>query len=177
MDNFQGNDQNNQGTGQSYDQQYNQGAGQSYDQQYNQGAGSSYDQQYNQGAGQSYDQQYSQNGGQNFNQQYNQGVGQPYDQRYVPNNGPAYNKPQSVYIPAEYQPISMWGYLGYQLLFAIPCVGFILLLVFSFGGTSNVNVKNFARSHFCLFIISIILTVLLFLLGGAAGLFGIMMGL
>ena len=60
-------------------------------------------------------------------------------------------------IPAEYQPISMWGYFGYQILFALPIVGFIMLLVFSFGGTKNHNVKNFARSYFCYFIIMVII--------------------
>ena len=39
-------------------------------------------------------------------------------------------------IPEEYRPISMWGYFGYEILFSIPCVGFILLLVFSFGLSS-----------------------------------------
>lgn len=56
-------------------------------------------------------------------------------------------------IPEEYRPISMWGYFGYQLLFSIPCVGFILLIVFSVGGTKNVNLRNFARSYFCYIII------------------------
>ena len=45
-------------------------------------------------------------------------------------------------IPMEYQPISMWGYFGYEILFAIPCIGWILLLVFAFGGTRNINVRN-----------------------------------
>ena len=49
-------------------------------------------------------------------------------------------------IPMEYQPISMWGYFGYEILFAIPCIGWILLLVFAFGGTRNINVRNFASS-------------------------------
>ena len=52
-------------------------------------------------------------------------------------------------LPEEYRPISMWGYFGYQILFSIPCVGFIALLIFAFGGTKNVNLKNFARSYFC----------------------------
>ena len=73
-------------------------------------------------------------------------------------------------IPEEYKPISMWGYFGYQLLFAIPCVGFILLLVFSFGGTKNVNLKNFARSYFCVLIITVILFVIIFLVAGAGAL-------
>ena len=49
-------------------------------------------------------------------------------------------------LPYEYKPISMWGYFGYEILFSIPFIGFILLLVFSFGGTKNINIRNFARS-------------------------------
>ncbi|MDD7210156.1 MAG: zinc-ribbon domain-containing protein [Lachnospiraceae bacterium] len=64
-------------------------------------------------------------------------------------------------IPDEYTPISMWGYFGYELLFSIPLVGFILLLVFSFGGTKNKNLKNFARSYFCLTIVILILVLIL----------------
>lgn len=56
-------------------------------------------------------------------------------------------------IPEEYQPISMWGYFGYELLFSLPCIGFILICVFAFGGTKNVNLRNFARSYFCFLII------------------------
>ncbi len=63
-------------------------------------------------------------------------------------------------IPDEYRPISMWGYFGYEILFSIPCVGFILLLVFSFGGTKNVNLRNFARSYFCLLIVMFILVII-----------------
>ena len=76
---------------------------------------------------------------------------------------------KTVNIPEEYKPISMWGYFGYELLFSIPCVGFILLLVFSFGGTKNVNLRNFARSYFCYMIIAAGITILLVtLFGGAA---------
>ncbi|MBP3284385.1 MAG: hypothetical protein J6M02_02665 [Clostridia bacterium] len=69
-------------------------------------------------------------------------------------------------VPEEYKPISMWGYFGYELLFSIPCVGFIVLLVFAFGGTQNKNLKNFARSYFCWLILAIILVVLIFIFGG-----------
>ncbi|MCR5530213.1 MAG: hypothetical protein K6F49_13460 [Saccharofermentans sp.] len=72
-------------------------------------------------------------------------------------------------VSAEYQPISMWGYFGYELLFAIPVVGFIILLVFAFGGTSNKNVKNFARSKFCCAIIAVVLSVVLFAILAATG--------
>ncbi len=57
----------------------------------------------------------------------------------------------------EYKPISMWGYFGYEILFSIPLIGLILLIVFSLGGTKNVNLKNFARSYFCYTIIVLIL--------------------
>lgn len=73
-------------------------------------------------------------------------------------------------IPEEYRPISMWGYFGYELLFSIPCIGFVLLLVFAFGGTQNKNVRNFARSYFCYYIIiMIVLLVIFILLGGSLG--------
>lgn len=67
-------------------------------------------------------------------------------------------------IPDEYKPISMWGYFGYEILFSIPCIGFILLLVFSFGGTQNKNLKNFARSYFCFMIILVVLMVIISLI-------------
>lgn len=88
------------------------------------------------------------------------------------NPGPSqttYNAPNpgsNLNLGEDYTPISMWGYFGYQLLFGIPCVGFILLLVFSFGGTKNVNVKNFARSYFCYIIVIIVLLLLLTMFGG-----------
>lgn len=81
------------------------------------------------------------------------------------------NNNRTINIPKEYKPISMWGYFGYQLLFSIPCVGLILLLVFSFGGTDNINLKNFARSYFCYLILGIgIFLIVLFICGGIAGL-------
>lgn len=64
-------------------------------------------------------------------------------------------------IPMQYQPISMWGYFGYEILFAIPIIGWIILLIFALGGTSNINVRNFARSYFCLLIIIVILFVII----------------
>lgn len=71
-------------------------------------------------------------------------------------------------IPEEYRPISMWGYFGYEILFSIPCIGFILLIVFSVGGTKNVNLRNFARSYFCFLVIIVILVLIL----AATGLIG-----
>lgn len=78
------------------------------------------------------------------------------------------NQNNQINIPSEYKPISMWGYFGYQILFAIPIIGFILLLVFALGGTKNINLRNFARSYFCLFIIVIVIIVLLTIFGAAS---------
>lgn len=71
-------------------------------------------------------------------------------------------------VPEDYKPIGMWGYLGYEILFSIPLVGFILLLVFSFGGTKNVNLRNFARSYFCFLIIAVVLILIIIMAGGIA---------
>ena len=71
-------------------------------------------------------------------------------------------------IPPEYTPISMWGYFGYELLFSIPCVGFILLIVFDISAI-NVNLKNFARSYFCFLIILLIITGIIISILAASG--------
>lgn len=74
-----------------------------------------------------------------------------------PNCGTQINEGESY----EYKPISMWGYFGYEILFSIPIVGLILLLVFSFGGTGNKNLRNFARSYFCFLILVVIIGVII----------------
>ena len=76
----------------------------------------------------------------------------------------------TVVLPDEYTPISMWGYFGYEILFSIPIVGFIVLIVLSING-KNQNVKNFARSYFCFTIIVLILLVILLVTvaGASAG--------
>ena len=74
----------------------------------------------------------------------------------------------TVVLPDEYKPISMWGYFGYEILFSIPIVGFIVLIVLSING-KNQNVKNFARSYFCFTIIVLILLVILLVSVAGAG--------
>lgn len=99
-----------------------------------------------------------------FNMDYNQ-----QNNNQLNNN--QWNNNQQNNIPEEYRPISMWGYFGYELLFSIPCVGFILLLVFSFGGARNINLRNFARSYFCFIIIVAVLVVLLAATGALSAVF------
>lgn len=72
-------------------------------------------------------------------------------------------------IPEQYRPISMWGYFGYEFLFNIPIIGLIFLIVFSFGKNRNKNLKNFARSYFCMLIIIIIVAIILMASGVSEG--------
>ena len=66
------------------------------------------------------------------------------------------NNTKAPRIPEEYRPISMWGYFGYEILFAIPVIGWILIIVFALTA-DNHNLRNFARSQFCLLIIWLVL--------------------
>ena len=74
-------------------------------------------------------------------------------------------------LPEQYRPLSMWGYFGLQILFAVPIVGFIFLIIFSISG-ANINRRNFARSYFCGLIIALVivgvLVAIAFALGGTA---------
>lgn len=89
-------------------------------------------------------------------QTYQQSGYQPVQQPYF--------APQQPQIPSEYKPLSAWAYFGYNLLFAIPVVGLICLIIFSFS-SSNINRRNFARSFWCLLVIGIIIGVILGLTG------------
>lgn len=67
-------------------------------------------------------------------------------------------------IPSEYKPLGAWAYVGYELLFSIPLIGFILLIVFALNN-DNINRRNFARSYFCVYIILVVLLIILLLCG------------
>ena len=67
-------------------------------------------------------------------------------------------------ISYEYKPISMWGYFGYQLLYSIPLIGFIILIINAISHP-NINVRNYSRSFFCGLIIALIITFSLLALG------------
>lgn len=73
-------------------------------------------------------------------------------------------------LPEKYRPLSPWAYFGYTILFAIPVVGFILLVVFSLIG-GNVNRRNFARSYFCIYVLLFILFLIALLTGALTSLF------
>ncbi len=102
------------------------------------------------------------------NQNYNQYENSSYSPTYNPNYNQNYNVNNNSAIPPQYRPLSPWAYMGYNLLFAIPLVGFILLIVFSFND-DNINRRNYARSFFCLFLLSLILFIIIFILALVIG--------
>ena len=77
------------------------------------------------------------NGGYSNSGGYNSG-GYNGGNNYYPN----YNAPQN---PDEL-PMTFGEWLLTLILGAIPCVGFILLVVWALGSTGNVNRRNYARA-------------------------------
>ncbi len=167
-------DNNNQGYGNNQDYNNSQSYGNNQDYSNNQSYGNNQDYSNNQSYGNNQD--YSNNQGygnnQNFsnNQSYANNQDYSYNQNYGNNqnfnNNPNYNIPNyniqnTPFIPEEYRPISMWGYVGYMLVFSLPIAGLISLIIFAFGGTKNINLRNFARSYFCWALIGIIISAII----------------
>ena len=91
-------------------------------------------------------------------------------QQAVMQSGPVYQQPKVPYpnIPDydpnyNYTPVTAWSYFWYKILFAIPIVGLVFLIVFSVGGTRNINLRNYARSYFCALLILAIVAVVVFI--------------
>ncbi len=96
-------------------------------------------------------------------QQAPQGAPQPQYRQPVINN--TIQVPQ---IPDNYKPVSAWGYVGYNILFCIPLVGLILLIVFSFSD-KNINRRNYARSFWCVLLLSLIIAIIIVILSVVFG--------
>lgn len=90
----------------------------------------------------------------------------------TPKSIPVPPMPAKQEIPGEYHPLSPWAYFGWQLLFGIPFVGFVLLIVMSFA-PRNKNLKNFARSYWCALLvfagIATVIVVIALIIAAAAG--------
>ena len=69
-------------------------------------------------------------------------------------------------LPEKFRPIGAWGYFGYSLLFAIPIVGFIMLIVFSFS-SANINRRSYARSYWCWLILCVIIVAVVLIIAAA----------
>ena len=66
-------------------------------------------------------------------------------------------------LPNEYRPMSAWGYIGYNILFSIPLIGFIMMIVFAFDN-AYIARRNYARSFLWIMLICTILSILFFVL-------------
>ncbi|MBQ4444061.1 MAG: hypothetical protein II896_05375 [Clostridia bacterium] len=71
--------------------------------------------------------------------------------------------------PGDKSPISPWHYFGLSILYAVPIVGFIVLLINSLSRSNNVNVRNFSRSFFCGLILTLIVFGVLIIVKVATG--------
>ena len=80
---------------------------------------------------------------------------------------PTYQAPAAPAKP-EQKLMGPWAYIGWQILFSIPMVGFILLIVFSFDN-SNLNRRNFARAYWCALLLAVILIIVVVVLLVVAG--------
>ena len=63
------------------------------------------------------------------------------------------------HLPKSYRPISGWGYFWRTVLYAIPVIGWLILLINAIG-SKNRNGRNFARSYFCALLVAVIIAVI-----------------
>lgn len=91
---------------------------------------------------------------------------QPQSQPYTPPQ--TYQPPQYYTAPGnnayssqfDREPLSVLQYIGMFLLISIPIVGIVLLFVWGFGSSVNLNKKNFARAMLILSLIGIIISII-----------------
>lgn len=67
------------------------------------------------------------------------------------------------------EPLTVGSYFGMMFLLCIPIVGFILLLVWAFSSSTNLNRKNFARASLIWGLIAVALSIVVSLLGVSLG--------
>lgn len=100
-----------------------------------------------------------------------QAAPQPQYQQYQP-APPMYAMPPQFnenMLPEEYKPVSVGKYIGYSILFALPLVGFIMLLVTAFSGGTNKSLKNYARAMLVMYAIGVVLGIVIAVLMGILG--------
>lgn len=110
-----------------------------------------YSQDTSQRYGQSNAQQgYGQDTSQNYNQSYNN---QGYSSQ---NYGSDYGAPR---MTPEEAPMTMTEWLVTLIVAAIPCINIIMLFVWAFGSTGNVNRRNFCRAQLIIMAAGIVLAM------------------
>lgn len=69
---------------------------------------------------------------------------------------------------SPYSPISVGAFIGIALLMVIPLVNLIMLFVWAFGGSTKINLKNYARAQLILILIGVVLSIILAIVLGSA---------
>jgi len=93
---------------------------------------------------------------------YNPNPAPAYQPQPRPQPAPAYiNNTVNIVDPRD-KPYGIGGWLGSILLSLIPFVGFILMLVWAFGGNTNKSKKNWAIAMLIFWVIAIILGILIY---------------
>jgi hypothetical protein len=97
---------------------------------------------------------------QTFQQAHSQpgGAQQQTPAQTPPPPPPAANNQQPAPQAAVNTVIGTFGWLGILILFSIPIVGFVLCILWAFGG-GNLNRRNFARACLILSVIAIALSI------------------
>ena len=70
-------------------------------------------------------------------------------------------------LPDKYKPITPLGYVGYNILFSVPLIGWIFWLVACFD--ENINVRNYARSFLIPLLVALIIVGIGFLIAYGLG--------
>ena len=102
-----------------------------------------------------------------YQQQYQQTTQQPSVAYAAPR--PSYSAPQAPAMAlGNAEPLTVGGFIGTMIVTMIPIIGFIMLLVWSFGSGTNQNRKNFCRAMLILGLIAVALAIIGSILGATA---------
>lgn len=120
---------------------------------------------YNQNAAGNYNGQPG--GNTNYGQQPQNNYANGYGQPFANYNQPAYQGPG--YTPTEMEePVGVGEWTGLLAIASfVPCIGFILMLVWAFGGSDKKSKSNFCKAYLIIMLIKLALYALLFIVWGA----------
>ena len=77
----------------------------------------------------------------------------------------AYNPAANMAPPkgSRYAVMGTLGYIGTMILFAIPLIGIIVCIIWSFSSTVNINRRNLSRAFLIFMIIAVVLGIISFI--------------
>ena len=85
-----------------------------------------------------------------------------YEAQPVPQPAPQPAPQAPVYQPELEEAVSVGDWIGTLLLFSfVPCIGFILCLVWAFSKNTKKSKANFCKAYLIIMLISVVLSVVL----------------